>query len=364
MAAFHLGDLGPEVARSALIEAVRDPYENVRKWAAYALGNFGPAAVSVLAEALRDADQQVCIWAAKSLGYIKDRAGVPQLLAVLRHPDPQRRIIAARALGEIGDAAAAPGLLDALRHPAAEARDRREVAQALGEIAAPDPALVAALEAVLEQDKDNEVRRSICWAIGEICAAAQVRSAADKATLQTGIRCLRKGGSDPSKLVRIQAREQLINLQLGGEEDLIELASPPEPDHVTGQAPLSITVNATAADLNYFKFRVAYLALTICRKEQTDTFSCKGLAEKLKADYGLDYEPRTLNNYLTEVQELLAEHAGAPGLLLFDKCRRQGFTIVPFDDDEQRQAAWNAVEQIAGRGGNERPRPPSHRRRS
>jgi HEAT repeat protein len=125
-----------------LTEALRDADEPVRRRAAEALGQIGPAAIPALTEALRDADEAVRVGAARALGKIcLGKIGsaaaevVPALTEALRDdPDRDVRWRAAYSLGLIGPAAAKaiPVLTEALRD--ADEAIRRAAAEALGKI--------------------------------------------------------------------------------------------------------------------------------------------------------------------------------------------------------------------------------------
>jgi lysophospholipase L1-like esterase len=109
-AAWTLGNLGPaaEAAVPALAVALARPETNAVVSAA--LARIGPAAagaVGVLVEALGDADSDRRWRAARTLGRIGPpaAAAVPRLTAALTDPDGTVRLHAARALGRIGPAA-------------------------------------------------------------------------------------------------------------------------------------------------------------------------------------------------------------------------------------------------------------------
>lgn len=187
-AARRLGEIGSARAVPALLEAMRDPYEDedVKLACARALGMIrDPQAIPSLIEALREPDKWVSprvaevlvpfgalaeaplmealrdpnsdnlrTWAASILGEIRSRAAVPNLIRALWDRAESVRAAAARALGEIGDHRAVNALLEGtLRDPSALVR--MEAAVALGKIG--DEKSLEALQLALA-DPDPIVR--------------------------------------------------------------------------------------------------------------------------------------------------------------------------------------------------------------
>ena len=121
----------------ALIDALKDPDEEVRMFAAYALWRTGPDArdaVPALIDALKDGDGEVRNAAVHALGQIGPdaRDAVPALIDALKGDDVFVRIAAADALGQMGRGAV-PALIDALKD--GDDRVRLEAADALESIA-------------------------------------------------------------------------------------------------------------------------------------------------------------------------------------------------------------------------------------
>jgi HEAT repeat protein len=120
-AAGVIGSMGPkaEAAVPALIAALKDPDENVRGRAAFALGRLAPpgrgaGAVAALADALRDSDMQVRKNAASALaGFGSEaKAAIPALIADLNdNSDASLRVDAAWAIRRIGPDAQTLALL-------------------------------------------------------------------------------------------------------------------------------------------------------------------------------------------------------------------------------------------------------------
>lgn len=102
------------------------------------------------------------------------KAKVAALIENLKDEDEQVRRDAATALGDIGPAAkdAVPALIVALKKDADE-DVRRNVATALGEIGPMAKGAVPALIIALKKDVDEEVRRNTAIALGEIGPAAK-----------------------------------------------------------------------------------------------------------------------------------------------------------------------------------------------
>ena len=153
-----LGRIGSAALKAipALIAALGDADEGVRRNSATALGQIGSAAVPALIAALRSAHEGVRRASATALGQIGPAAveAIPALIAALGDVDEAVRRASATALGQIGPAAAEaiPALTIAVKD--ADERVRRASAAALGHMG---PDAVAALIAVLG-DNDEGVR--------------------------------------------------------------------------------------------------------------------------------------------------------------------------------------------------------------
>lgn len=97
-AAKALGDIGNDVAIDALINALKDPDEDVKFHVARNLGKFGESAVPFLIDALKDPDEHVRRYAAWILGNIGDNQAIPALKNLLNDPSDYVRNGAAHAL--------------------------------------------------------------------------------------------------------------------------------------------------------------------------------------------------------------------------------------------------------------------------
>ena len=159
VAAWGLNEYGENpVAVEALANAVRrDASEAVREMAAWSLSDSdrSPGAVDALAAALRDASVNVRKTAAWSLGNIGDRRAVEPLVAALADANADVRTRAVWALGNV-EPKEAPRQLVAMLSDR-DARVRELTAWALYNIE--DPSSAAALQAALrtEQDKDLQL---------------------------------------------------------------------------------------------------------------------------------------------------------------------------------------------------------------
>ena len=149
-AASALGKMG-EVAKDAvpaLIEALNDSHEQVRRKSASALGYIGAKAriaVPALIRALSvDESASVRSATARALGQIGDPAAVSALIKVLHDMDKVVRNGASAALVQIGKPAVSE-LIEALDHDSLAIRRRATIA--LGQIGEPEavPALVKTL---------------------------------------------------------------------------------------------------------------------------------------------------------------------------------------------------------------------------
>ncbi len=112
-----------------------DSNDFVCRNATKALGKIGPAAVPALIKALRHSDDRwLRGGAAKSLGRIGTEEAMPELIEALGDPYDDVRLNAAEALGKIGPAAkqAVPALIETLGDP--EHNVRVNAAEALGKI--------------------------------------------------------------------------------------------------------------------------------------------------------------------------------------------------------------------------------------
>lgn len=114
-ASHQLGKLGDERAVAALIEALVDPDEYVRKSAVTALRRIGgPPAMEGLRVALQDRSEQVVLQAVNGLRDARDKEAVEPLIRVLARRERSLQLAATDALVRIGSDAVVP-LMEAFK---------------------------------------------------------------------------------------------------------------------------------------------------------------------------------------------------------------------------------------------------------
>ena len=162
----ELGFMRANAAKAvpALIDALEDSYEPVRRNAIYALGAIGEPAVESLADALGSEKEtfdmepilHICD-AAHGLAATGASETVPALIAALQDERENVRASAAYTLGEMGPVAAeaVDGLIALLTDESEEVR--RHATSALGMIKVPVSKTVPALVEVLEDREDTDL---------------------------------------------------------------------------------------------------------------------------------------------------------------------------------------------------------------
>lgn len=214
-AANELGFLREDAAAAvpALIHALADAYEPVRRNALYALGAIGEPAVAPLAEALA-AEQEA--FEAEPILHICDAAhglaaigapAIPALKTALVDKRENVRASAAYALGEMGPDAA--DAVDTLIRLLTEASDevRRHAISALGMIQVPTEKTVPALIGVLENREDLDLGFFAAQALTRIGPAATTAIPVLAAALQSESAYVR--GFSAEALSRIGTGEAL-----------------------------------------------------------------------------------------------------------------------------------------------------------
>ncbi len=184
-AASALGRIGPAAKEAVptLIKILENDLDaNNRRYAASALGGIGPETKNVipaLITALKnDADKYVRQSAASALGRIgpEARDAVHALIHAMENDTNEDvRWSAAEALGGIGPAAkeAVPSLIHALKKDPSGLWIRENAASALGKISPEDKEVITALVHALENEKDEDILRSVAGALGGIGPAAK-----------------------------------------------------------------------------------------------------------------------------------------------------------------------------------------------
>ncbi len=118
-AARRLGDL--QAGCDALLDALKDPHENVRSAAAQALGSFSgsekaPEIIETLLAAIDDPSEKVCQAAIRSLGTLHAEAARPEIEEFLEDSNPFIAGAAVLALARLGASDLAPQLASLLHH--------------------------------------------------------------------------------------------------------------------------------------------------------------------------------------------------------------------------------------------------------
>ncbi len=174
-AAYALGQIGPAAADASadLVKVLGDwgQYEYVRGMAAWALGRIGVAdqpVVDILIEDLRSKLVSVRRNSARALGTLGEPAkpAVAELARLLDDPDATARVNAAGALWQIDrHGRAIPVLLEMLHQPAGPGP--YQAADCLGRIGQlPEPALIGLVDALKHPSAD--VRRVAARSLGRI----------------------------------------------------------------------------------------------------------------------------------------------------------------------------------------------------
>jgi len=153
--------LDPDVVVEVLGELLEHPNWTLREQALSqlrVLGKRGRPLTPLVLEALEDGPEALRSTAARALGHVEAIETIPRLIELLEHPDVFVRKAAAQALGELGPAAAeaAPALVGVLCRE--ESYPHRSVSRALRKISAPAvPALVDALKSEEPQARERVV---------------------------------------------------------------------------------------------------------------------------------------------------------------------------------------------------------------
>ena len=192
---------------------LKDEDATVRRSAADALGQIGPAAVATLIEALKDEDVVVRYLAAVALGRIgpEAKAAVPALIEALKDEDANVRRSAAVALGQIGPAAVAT-LIEALKDE--DVVVHYLAAVALGRIG---PEAKAAVPALIEalKDEDANVRHSTVYTLVQISVGLQdAMTNMPKAELEKAVSLLAPFESHPD-VPEIRRAAMALRAELG-----------------------------------------------------------------------------------------------------------------------------------------------------
>jgi HEAT repeat protein len=130
--AMILGEVRDKQAVAALLEAMTSEPPVVPSAAASLVKIGDPAAVEPLIECLRHENEQIRLYAAWALGGLGDQRAVDPLVKILRDPVPEVRGIAAHALGLLKARKAVNPLVEAINDP--DENVRMSIVHALGRI--------------------------------------------------------------------------------------------------------------------------------------------------------------------------------------------------------------------------------------
>ncbi len=180
-------------AVAPLLATLDDPHSYARHFAVSCLGMFEErAALLGLVKALGDPDERIRLNAVLCLHDSKDLIAARGLCDAMRHPDACVRYYAVRASARNRCPGTVAQLLVTLQDSDYMIRDWS--ARILGKIG--DAAAVEQMVAALQCEGDDEFRRTIIWALGEITAAtvtaAESAIEAAKAVLNVVPPALRK----------------------------------------------------------------------------------------------------------------------------------------------------------------------------
>ena len=173
-AANALGALEGDVARDALVAALRDDVPRVQLAAAFALGERrDPATVPALIDRALEEITAAYVReaAAAALGRMKDPRALAPLVVLLGCPALSVRVAAAHALAQLGDTAATPALVAKL----GDAELAPALTEALGALMDKRAAAPLASLAVAPTTS-AELRRKALWSVGELADPATVET--------------------------------------------------------------------------------------------------------------------------------------------------------------------------------------------
>lgn len=180
---FLLGELGDEEVCSILVEPAAHPDVRVRRETLKILAKIGGGkAVPLVIERLNDQDLSIRKFAVETLGNWRATEAVPELMNLLRSKNVRDNTFSLQTevcitLGEIKSSAAIPDLINIVKRP---------------------PWFL------FRQGKNDVIRASACWALGEMGGPDSISS-------------LEKAAQDSSAVVKQAARKALLQLTEGGD---------------------------------------------------------------------------------------------------------------------------------------------------
>lgn len=218
-----LGKIKSPQAIPALSSALEDEHWWIRRRAAWALGEIADSsAVNILGRFVKDNNAKVRQEVIDSLGKLKDRRAVPFILQAMNDESSDVREVAVTALDELGDTSVLPLLHQALSDKSSGVR--AEAAETMGELG--DPGAIPYLAEALK-DRDDDVREKAAWALGELGNIG-------------GISLLSQALGDPEEDVRVEAIRALAKINSDQVLPLIEPLLKDDDDDVRKSAAIAL----------------------------------------------------------------------------------------------------------------------------
>jgi hypothetical protein len=200
------------------------------------------------------------------------------------------------------------------------------------------------MSAAFQYEGDDEVRRTICWGLGEIAAATD-KAAQSAATVAEGVRKMvlpalgKVCAGDPSVIVRVQAIQVLEGL--GVEHDA---ESDAEAEDLANLLPLNAKMlrEATVARKKLHTF---CLIGEILKEDRIKTFVVAWMTQQLRARKNLRISQSTIREHVNAVRKLFIAHIPKLGALCNGGQGRRGYEIRP----SSWWTAWQIAMQTLGR---------------
>lgn len=128
-----LGEIQDETAVNAIIDALSDPLEDVKKYASRALIKTGPRAIPAMKERFKAADEDVRGYLIRAFGELRNNDPEDLLITQLDGPN---KLDVIWALGKLGSKKSLPYLIEQAGSP--EYMARIKACQALGDLNQPE----------------------------------------------------------------------------------------------------------------------------------------------------------------------------------------------------------------------------------
>jgi HEAT repeat protein len=167
-AAFAAGENERHELRGPLEHQLGDSVPGPAAMAAWALGELqDPASEQALIEAVHSTAPRVRLAGVWALGELQDASAAREVVPMLRDPDSAMRATAAEALGEMKSARTGAALVGALTDRAASVREA--AVRALDDLR--EHSAIPALEGMVLNDPDPDIRRAAANALGDFSAS-------------------------------------------------------------------------------------------------------------------------------------------------------------------------------------------------